>query len=65
MGYKLTIHFTNGESEEIDEVFETEEDALNEYDTWLDSWGAGMETLQLSGRDYIAADIDGYDIDEV
>lgn len=65
MGYKLTIYFTDGRSEEVDEIFETEQDALDEYDNWLDSWGAGRESLQLAGEDYIEADIDGYDIDEV
>ena len=65
MGYKLTIYFTDGRSEEVVEIFETEQDALEEYDNWLDSWGAGRESLQLAGEDYIEADIDGYDIDEV
>lgn len=65
MGYKLTIYFTDGSSETVDEVFETEQAALDEYDSWLDSWGSGRETLQLAGEDYIKADIDGYNIDEV
>ena len=64
MSYKLTIHFSDGSSEEVDETFETEQDALDEYDSWLDSWGAGKETLQLAGEDYIDAEIEGYDIDE-
>ena len=64
MGYKLTIHFTDGSSEEVDEIFDTKQDALDEYDSWLDSWGAGKETLRLAGEDYIEADIDGCDIDE-
>ena len=65
MGYKLTIYFTDGSSEEVSEIFETEQDALDEYDSWLDSWGAGRETLQLAGEDYIEADIEGYNIEEV
>ena len=65
MCYKLTIYFTDGSSEEVSDIFETEQDALDEYDSWLDSWGAGRETLQLAGEDYIEADIDGYDIEEV
>ena len=64
MSYRLTIHFSDGSSEEVDEVFETEQDALNEYDSWLDSWESGKETLKLAGEDYVDADIDGYDIDE-
>lgn len=65
MGYKLTIYFTDGSSETVDEIFETEQEAMDEYNTWLDSWDVGRETLQLAGEDYIEADIDGYDIDEV
>lgn len=65
MGYKLTIYFTDGSSEEVSDIFETEQDAIDEYETWLDSWGAGRETLQLAGEDYVEADIDGYSIEEV
>lgn len=64
MSYRLTIHFSDGSSEVVDEVFETEHDALNEYDSWLDSWESGKEILKLAGEDYVDADIDGYDIDE-
>lgn len=65
MGYKLTIYFSDGSSEEVDEIFETEQDALDEYDSWLENWDAGREALQLAGREYIEADIDDYDIEEV
>lgn len=65
MGYKLTIHFSDGSSEEVDDIFETEQAALDEFDTWLDGWEVGKETLQLAGEDYIDADIEGCDIDEV
>lgn len=65
MGYKLTINFTDGTSEEVDEIFETEEDALAEYDVWLENWGAGRDVLKLAGEDYIEADIVDCDIDEV
>ena len=65
MSYKLTIYFTDGSSETVDENFATEQDAMDEYNSWLDSWGAGKETLQLAREDYIEADIEGYDIDEV
>lgn len=64
MGYKLTIYFTDGSSETVSDTFETEQDAMDEYESWLDSWGAGKETLQLAGEDYIDAEIDGYSIDE-
>lgn len=65
MAYKLTIYFSDGTSEEVDEVFETEEDAMEEYDSWLANWGMGKETLQLAGEDYDDSDIEGYDIEEV
>lgn len=65
MGYKLTINFNDGTSQEIDEVFATEQNAIAEYESWLDSWGAGRETLMLAGEDYSDADIEDYDIEEV
>ena len=65
MGYKLTIYFTDGSYEEVDEIFETEEEAIDEYNSWLDSWGAGKETLQLAGKDYVDSDIDDYEIEEI
>ena len=65
MGYRLTINFSDGSSEEFDEIFKTEEDAIAEYDSWLDSWGAGRETLMLAGESYSDADIEDYSIDEV
>lgn len=65
MGYKLTIHFSDGSSEEIDEIFETEQNALDVYDSWLDSWGSGRESLKLAGRSGFNTSIEAYDIDEV
>ena len=65
MGYKLTIYFTDGSYEEVDEIFETEEEAIDEYNSWLGSWGAGKEALQLAGEDYVDADIDDYEIEEI
>ena len=62
MSYKLTIYFSDGSFEEVDEIFETEEDAMDEYDSWLENWGAGKETLQLAGESYLDADIIDYDI---
>ena len=65
MGYKLTIYFTDGSSETVNEIFNTKRDALDEYDTWLENWGAGRDTLQLAGRGFVEADIDGYNITKV
>ncbi len=59
MSWKLEIYFSDGTSELVDEDFETEQDAKDEYYSWLDSWRAGRETLMLAGRDYIEADIEG------
>ncbi len=62
MAWKLEIYFTDGTSELVDEDFNSEQEALDEYELWLDSWHAGRETLQLAGREYIEADIEDYEI---
>lgn len=62
MGWRLRINFDDGSDELVDDVFESEEDALAEYDSWLENWGAGRETLQLAGEDYSDADIEDCDI---
>jgi len=35
MAWKLEIHFSDGSSELVDDDFETEQDAQDEYDSWL------------------------------
>ena len=62
MAWKLKIYFTDGTSEIVDEDFDTEQDAENEYESWLDSWNAGRETLSLAGEDYSDADIEDCEI---
>ena len=62
MGYRLKIYFSDGSEELVDEVFDTEEDAQDEYTSWLDNWNAGRETLELAGEDYVDADIEYCDI---
>ena len=62
MGWRLRINFSDGTSELVDEVFDTEEDAQDEFDSWLENWGAGQETLELAGEDYCDADIEDCDI---
>lgn len=64
MGFRLRINFSDGESELVDEVFETEEDAEAEYETWLNNWSAGRETLKLAGETYVDADIEDCEIFE-
>ncbi len=62
MGWRLQINFSDGESELLDDVFDTEQDAMDEYASWLDNWNAGRETLMLAGEDYVDADIGDCDI---
>lgn len=62
MGWRLQINFDDGTSELLDDIFSSEEDAQSEFDSWCDSWGAGRETLELAGEDYIEADIQDCDI---
>ena len=62
MGWRVRINFSDGLSELVDEIFDTELDAEAEYEEWLDSWEAGKETLMLAGEDYIDASIDDCDI---
>lgn len=62
MGWRLRILFDDGSDELVDEIFATEEEAEAEYDSWLDSWSVGTETLMLAGEDYVDADITDCDI---
>lgn len=62
MGWRLQINFSDGSSELVDEVFDTQEDAEAEYEDWVNNWGAGRETLVLAGEDYVDADIEDCDI---
>ncbi len=64
MGFKLKIFFDDGSDEVLDEVFETEQDAENEYDVWLDSWRTGRNTLKLAGEDYDDSEIEDYEVFE-
>lgn len=45
MAWKLEIHFSDGSSELVEEDFETEQDAQDGYDSWLENWNAGREKL--------------------
>ena len=57
--YKIVMHYSNGISEEEDDIFDTEDDA-EEYALYLISCGkVGAEILNLSNPgDY---DLDDYD----
>ncbi len=65
MGYKLKVCFSDGIVEEVDEIFETEEAAIEEYNVWLDSWETGKEVLKMANEKYIDATIEGYNIEEL
>lgn len=62
MAWKLKVRFSDGSSELVDEDFETEQEARNEFDSWLDSWSAGKKTLMFAGEDYVDADIVDFEI---
>ena len=65
MAWKLRIYFSDGEFEDVDEDFETKEDAEDEFQSWLDNWAAGRETLLLSDpfdEDVCDADIEDCEI---
>ena len=64
MGFRLKIHFSDSSSELVDDVFDTEEDAKDEFDSWVENWGVGRDTLKLAGEDYVDADIEDYEIFE-
>ena len=51
MAWKLRLYLEDGSSFIDDDDYETEEDAIDGYDSWLENWGAGAETLELAGED--------------
>ena len=61
MAWKLKIFFSDGHSYVVDEEFETEEDAMQEYDEWLENWEVGGEELELAGEPYSDAEILDYE----
>ena len=62
MGFRLKILISDGTEELVDDVFEAEDMAQAEYESWLDSWGAGRETLELAGEEYSDAEIEDCEI---
>lgn len=62
MAWKLRLYLEDGSSFIDDDDYETEEDAIDGYDLWLENWGAGAETLELAGEDYDSRDIVDYDV---
>ena len=64
MAWKLRLYLEDGSSFIDDDDYETEEDAIDGYDLWLENWGAGAETLELAGEEYDSRDIVDYDVFE-
>ena len=64
MAWKLRLYLEDGSSFIDDDDYETEEDAIDGYDSWLENWGAGAETLELAGEAYDSRDIVDYDVFE-
>lgn len=64
MGFRLKIYFSDDSSELVDDVFATEENAEAEFDSWVENWDVGRDTLKLAGEDYCDSDIEDYEIFE-
>ncbi len=64
MSYKLRIYFDDGDTELVDEEFETEADAEEEFVEWSSNYSAGRDVLELADEDYSDAEIIGCDIFE-
>ena len=64
MAWKFRLYLEDGSSFIDDDDYETEEDAIDGYDSWLENWGAGAETLELAGEEYDSRDIVDYDVFE-
>ncbi len=62
MAWRLKILFDDGTDSLLDEEFDTEQDARNEYQSWLDNWAEGRETPMLAGEDYDESDIEDCEI---
>ncbi len=62
MAWKLKLYFSDGTDEEVLDDFDSEEEAMREYEDWLEGWSAGAEVLELAGREYSTATIVDYEI---
>lgn len=62
MAWKLRLYLEDGSSFIDDEDYESEEDAIDAYDSWIENWGVGSETFELAGEDYDGRDIVDYDV---
>jgi hypothetical protein len=62
MSWKLEIYLSDGTTRIDDNDFDTEDEARNEYQCWLENWEEGREVLKLSGREYSDAEIEDYEV---
>lgn len=62
MGYRVKINYDDGTDFVVEDVFDSREEAEAEGESWMENWGAGRETLELAGEDYIDADIEDFEV---
>lgn len=65
MAWKLDLLYSDGHTEEIDEEYESEEEAREGLDICMEGWYAGREVLMEAGESYSDCDIEDYCIYEV
>lgn len=64
-GYRLEIYFSDDSVEQVDEWFDSEEEAYQEYQSWVENFPVGGEVLrELGDEDYTDKTITGYNIYE-
>lgn len=62
MAWRLRVNFDDGTSEIDDDTFETEQDAIDAQNVWLEGYYAGRDVLELAGEPFSDADIVDFDI---
>lgn len=58
MGWRVKVYFSDETEELVDDVFDSEEAAMEERDSWIENWGTGRSVLEEAGEDFCDADID-------
>lgn len=64
IAWRLRIDFTDGTSELDDEIYETEDEAIDSRNDWYEGWKSGAETLELAGEDFDSRKIEDIEIFE-
>jgi len=52
MAWKAAIVFESGYTQELEDVFSTEEEAQEAAEQWASDYGQGNEYLELAGEDH-------------